>query len=360
MWIAEWSAQDFRNIAQARLQFSPEINVLYGDNAQGKTNVIEGISLFSQGRSFRCAKEREMIRFDAPFASLGVRALCEQDSRHEMALSLAFSKTQRICKKNGVPFSRLSEWIGNVQTVVFCPGHLSLVREGPSVRRSFLDLALLPHSGGYLEQIRTYRHVLEQRNALLRQMRKNPSVGAMMEEYNASLAKHGVAIAQKRAAYLERLCVCAKEILYDLSGKREELSLRYLGLLTEQGYFDAAKRHAEAELARQATLFGAHRDDFLVTLNGKEARSYASQGQQRSIALAMKMAEGELLRQRFSENPIFLLDDVFSELDGRRKEYIMHELHNRQVILTTCDSAVKGLWSNACVYEVEAGQYKKN
>ncbi len=358
MYVCEWQCKDFRNIESASLAFSPEINVLYGENAQGKTNVIEGISLFSQGRSFRSAKEREMIRFDAPFASLSMTVQAEKGKK---SLELVFSRTKRICKKNGVHLSRLSEWIGNVQTVTFCPGHLSLVSEGPSVRRGFLDLALLPHSGSYLEHLRAYRHVLEQRNALLRDAKKNPSLySSLIEEYNAQLAEYGVLLAKRRYAYLEKLCAHARNILYELSGKREELKLRYLGLLTKEDYLESARRHADAELFRQTTLFGAHRDDFYIGLNDREARVYASQGQQRSIAFALKMAEGELLRERFSQNPVFLLDDIFSELDGRRKEYIMHELKNRQVILTTCDSAVKELWQNACVYCVEAGQYRRN
>ncbi len=189
MKIEAWSATNFRNIQQAQLQFGEGVNVLYADNAQGKTNALEGIALFSHGRSFRGAKEREMIFYDAPFASLSLQA-CKKSGGVQtfQNLSLIFSKSKRICKKNGVHLPRLSEWIGNIQTVVFCPEHLHLVKDGPSVRRSFLDLALLAHQGVYLERLRNYRHVLEQRNALLKQSKFNECFyRSTIEEYKGQL-----------------------------------------------------------------------------------------------------------------------------------------------------------------------------
>ncbi len=363
MIITEYQLKDFRNIAEATLALGQGVNVLYGENAQGKTNLIEGITLFSQGRSFRGAKEKELIRFDCEAGMLQLQY--ETIGRKEpQTLEYHFTNTKRICRQNGANLSRLSELVGKLTTVVFCPKHLLMVSEGPALRRSFLDIGMMPFSPVYIENLKRYKGLLDERNACFKQLGMEvPGASLMFELITTQLIQASAVVARSRVNYLERISQHATHILRDLSGGREELTLRYDGILEEEEYKKVYQRLKQAEWQRGSTLFGCHRDDFEILINGKEARTYASQGQQRSIALALKMAEGELMKDYKGEYPIFLLDDIFSELDERRKQYIMQGIvsasDRRQVILTTCDESIQRLWSNATVYEIDNGRVKR-
>ncbi len=358
MQINQLELRNFRNIESASLTFCEGVNVLYGKNAQGKTNLAESIGLFSCGRSFRGAKEKEMISFDSSFAKM---KLSYTDSERTNLLEYDFSFKGRSCRKNGAHLCKVSEMVGSLQTVIFAPSHLSLVSGDPQQRRNFLDMALLPYSSRHIEDVRNYKRAVLQKNAYLKQLEQKKVLLQKEDDLLASLRiqmqEYGVRIAKRRKEYLTRLEECAKQILTELSEGKESLSLSYVGALTEEEYEENARRLFLAEQYRKTTLYGAHRDDFCVKINGKDAKDYASQGQQRSVALALKLAEGELLYQKEKEYPVFLLDDIFSELDEGRKKYIMQGLQNRQVILTTCDESVTKLWENARVYRVKNGTF---
>jgi DNA replication and repair protein RecF len=355
--IESLKLEHFRNIAHADLTFCDGVNVLFGNNAQGKTNLAESIALFSQGRSFRNAKEKEMIAFDCDMAKM---ALTFQDKERTHHLEYNFTEKKRFCKKNNAILTKISELVGCLQTVVFAPAHLSIVSGEPQMRRNFLDVALLPFSPSHIEDLRRYKQVLAQRNAYLKQKEELfTKDDALMASLKEQLCEIGVRIAQRRVAYLNKLQVYAASILSELSLGKEVLELQYIGATTKEEYLQNAQRLFLAEQYRKTSLFGAHRDDFTVLLNRRDAKDFASQGQQRSVALALKLAEGELLYQKEKEYPVFLLDDIFSELDTKRKHYVMQGLQNRQVILTTCDESVKNMWENACVYRVENGVFTR-
>ncbi len=360
MQITSLELWNFRNIAHASISFSEKVNVLYGKNAQGKTNLAESIGMFSYGRSFRGAKEKEMIAFDADAVRM---RLSYRDREKEHTLRYDFSESKRICQKNGANLTKVSELVGKLQTVIFAPSHLSLVSGEPLLRRNFLDMALIPYSASHIEDLRQYKRALLQKNAYLKQLAKEhheipiQKEDALLESLRAQLTALGVRIANRRKEYLEQLERCAKKILFELSDGKESLKLEYQGALTKEEYEANARRLFLAEQYRKTTLYGAHRDDFCVQINDKSAKDYASQGQQRSVALALKLAEGELLYQKEKEYPVFLLDDIFSELDEGRKRYIMQGLQDRQVILTTCDESVTKLWEDATVYSVENGVF---
>lgn len=367
MQVRQVSLCDFRNVARASISFSPGVNVLVGDNAQGKTNLLEAVYLFALGKSFRGAKEAELIRFGAAMteASLDFTA-----GGRDMCATLRFSGGRRAVELNRVRLARVSELVGEFRAVLFCPEHLSLIKEGPAVRRSYLDIAVSQLRPLYLRALQRYNVILRERNRLLKTADEQPRVfRETIGLWSAQLCEQAALLAGARAEYVAAVNAAAGAIFGDMTGERERPAFTYLPgfhLEAERALDPGAVKgrlwelltgNLEREKAAGATLWGVHKDDVLITLNGNSARLYASQGQQRSLALAMKLAEGEICAARTGERPVFLFDDVLSELDATRRAYLTREFAGRQVILTTCErTAAEGL-SSARVIEVQDGQY---
>lgn len=361
--------ENYRNIEGFSFVFDREINILYGKNAQGKTNVIEGIYLFGNGKSFRRAKEKDLIRYGCDCAQIGI-SYVDSVREHQMNYRV-FRESPKEISKNGIKIGRMSGFIGNFKAVLFCPEHLSIVKNEPAERRGFLDGAISQFHRPYLSALMEYKKLLEQRNALLKNHEKYRDGFLMtMEILSEKLALDAAFITEVRAGYLKRLFVLVNEYLSDMTGGKETVGFRYISAISD-GDIDSllereenARKYAmlfskdiQKEMILGTTLSGSHKDDFEICLNGRNAKYFASQGQQRSIALAMKLAEGELSKAEGGESPVFLLDDVLSELDRERKRYILSELHGRQVIITTCDeNDFKGV-SNAKKIYVENGTY---
>ena len=343
----------FRNIEQAALELDRGVNVLYGKNAQGKTNALEGIYLMAQGRSFRMGGESDLIRFGQRQSA--VRIWFETDGG-EMSLEMRYLQGgRRQCTVNDVPQKRLSEFIGHFRAVIFCPQHLSLVREGPSVRRAFADMALSQLSTAYLRDLQEYARILQQRNALIKNCREvNTAFAQSMEPWSVQLAQRAESISAKREEYLVRLGEYVRQIFSDMTDGCEVPDIRYTERKTAQEYEKLLCSNLEREVRQQTTLYGTHRDDYEIRLNGLSARQFSSQGQQRSLALAMKLAEGEISRDSTGEYPVFLLDDIFSELDAQQRAYIMDGLHDRQVVITSCERHPASSY-----YHVEDGHFTK-
>ncbi len=327
--------RDFRNIENACLEFSPGTNILVGSNAQGKTAAIEGIYLFARGKSFRSQHDTDMIRFDCDFATADMEF---NDGRRDHKMRIAYSRDgRRLCKHNGVDIKKLSEFIGHFRAVIFCPTHLSLVKDGPSVRRGFIDTAISQIKPSYISDLQKYNNILSQRNALIKNAYFQRDVfDATVEYWSAQLAREAEKISKKRADYVELLSEYADHFIGDMTDGREKLSLVYRHQKTEEEYFKELMSNHERELKYGSTLYGIHKDDVDILLGGHEARSFASQGQQRSIALALKLSEGEISKKECGSYPIFLLDDVLSELDNRRREYVLSGLSDRQTFITSC------------------------
>lgn len=346
--------RNFRNIAYAELEPSSGVTVLNGRNGQGKTNTLEGIFLFAGGRSFRTVHESELVKFGEEFSQID---MIYHDGKRDNTVSLRFLPRtgKRYCRRNGVPLTKLSEMMGHFRAVLFCPEHLAIVRDGPAVRRRFLDTALSQTDAVYLRSLQRYNAILAQRNALIKMARDQRDDGIFLSTaslWSEQLAEEAETISKTRCAYVERLSRQVASILTDMTAGREEVSLSYQSPRTKEEYLRLLTENTERELRFGATLYGTHKDDILIHLGGKEARAFGSQGQQRSIALAMKIAEGELSREATGDYPVFLFDDILSELDESRRQYLLSGIEGRQVIITSCDK----IETDCRVYEVEEGK----
>lgn len=338
---------DFRNVASAEVHFGEGVNILVGSNAQGKTNLLEAIYLFALGKSFRGAKEAELVRFGASLAALRLDFLA---GGREQTATIRFSGGRRSVELNRVKLRRMSELVGTFRAVLFCPEHLSLIKEGPAARRGYLDIAISQQRPMYLQALQRYNLALRERNKLLKQAEDNPRLFRdTVDLWSAQLAEQAAIIAPARLAYVREVEQAAARIFSEMTGERELPAFTYQGgfhLEADRCADPAAVRervyglltsHLDREIGAGSTLWGVHRDDIAIDLNGRSARLYGSQGQQRSLALAMKLAEGEICARMTGEKPVFLFDDVLSELDASRRAYLMREFADRQVIMTTCE-----------------------
>ena len=329
---------NFRNIADQKIEFCDGVNVICGDNAQGKTNALEGIYLHAACRSHRAAKDREMIGFSGDFARV---TLDYSSGGRENELDMTITSAGRkICRKNSLVIKRASDYIGNFRAVLFTPGHLSVVKDGPSERRNFLDSALCQLYPSYMAHLRDFNRLLLQRNRLLSMMASGEISGgdadANLDVWTEKLAFESEFVSRMRSDYTEKLSSIVADIFEDMTSGGEKVRLSYVGGHTADEYRELFSKARRKEIAAGTTLYGVHRDDIGIYLNENAVRAYGSQGQQRSVSLAMKLAEGEISKQITGEYPVFLLDDILSELDERRKSYIMSGLDKRQVIITAC------------------------
>lgn len=359
--------RSFRNTEEERVEFSDGVNVLLGGNAEGKTNLIEAVYLFALGRSFRGAREEEMMRFGSDFASA---SLFFTDNRRSdlQGLSILMQKgKRRRTEVNGVKINRLSEMMGCFRAVLFCPEHLALIKDGPSLRRGYLDVAISQFRPVYLSSLQKYHNILEHRNKLLKSAEDDrKTFDSMIEIWSEQLAHEAAVIALHREKYIKLVEDRVARCFSDMTGERERTEMRYVGSAGLEGYSDTAETervyrslmtsNIEREIRAGSTLWGIHKDDIDISINGRAARLYASQGQQRSLAIAMKLAEGDISLGETGETPVLLLDDVLSELDARRREYLLGEIKDRQVIISTCE---EGDYSGARVIRVEKGKYRE-
>ncbi len=343
MHVEHLSLKNFRNAIDSEIEFSKGVNVICGANAAGKTNILEAIFYFAAGKSFRNCKDRELITFGNDKGNISMRFF-GNNAKTKMSATLSKSGRRVIKIGESAPL-RMTEYIGRFRAVIFTPDHLSLVKGSPENRRRFLDLAISQSFPRYASTLSEYNRVLAQKNALLK---RGNVINELLEVYNEKLAALAGTITVNRRKYINRLECEAKKFLADMSGGKEELTLSYqtqAGDLETQEeikekYISLFAEKMEYEKDHFLAHYGAHKDDFSVVINKKSARMYGSQGQQRSAVLALKLAEGELSAKLTGEYPVFLLDDILSELDKDRKEYILSRITDRQVIITGCESEI--------------------
>ena len=338
---------DFRNMENERIDFSQGVNVIYGENAQGKTNILEGIYLFARGRSFRATKDKELIRFGKNIAYSRLE-FENQGGVTLLGVEIPSSKPKHFYR-NSIKVQRTSDIIGEFRSVLFCPSHLGIISDSPSVRRSFLDVAISQLRPVYIKLLAKYQNYLMNRNSVLKKEDKERD-SYLIDIYSEEMASLCADITEIRKEYIKKLDFWTKEFFNDMTLGKEVPSVRYDAdhSLDEDADKEAVKEkylslyfeNREREIRYGATLYGIHKDDIKIEINGKDSRLYASQGQQRSLALAMKMAEGEISREATGEYPVFLLDDVLSELDESRRKYILSSIDKRQVIITSCEPSV--------------------
>ena len=368
MYCKRISVESFRNIEACQVEFSPGVNILYGDNAQGKTNLIEAIFYASVCRSFRASGVGEMISFGKKKATISIDY--RDASRDNNIKIQLLGDNKKIAEKNHLKAERMSDIIGSFRAVLFCPEHLSLIKDGPSERRSYLDIAISRISQKYIRALQRYSYFLKQRNALIKSAYSNrEGFEATVDLWSEKLAEEAAYISAERYRFICRIAPFVNDALNRMTGERESTELIYRGSAglegeqyldteaTKQKYLTLFSSSHEREIATGATLWGIHKDDIEIKLNGKNARIFASQGQQRSLALALKLAEGEICKEEFGDYPLFLFDDVFSELDDTRRDSLILFGTDKQVIISTCEVAALGKLDAERKIRVENGKY---
>lgn len=337
----------FRNYADFTADFSPGVNVIWGENAQGKTNLLEAIGFLSGARSHRARGDKELISFDRDRGS--ITAEVTSRGRDFLLEAQLFRGARRRLFVNHVRCKTAAELGGIVQTVLFCPEDLALIRAGAAERRAFLDHAICQLRPRYAEALAQYHKLLDHKTRILRDWEKHPSLLDVLEDFNEAMARAGALVIHYRAHFVRKLAEKAAQIQTEFSGGRETLALDYATVATVRDPLGPTveicedlrrhqNSHARAEREARSCLSGPHKDDLAAQINGQPARQFASQGQTRTAALSLKLAERELFRDDTGQWPILLLDDVLSELDARRQDFVLRRITGGQVILTGCDA----------------------
>lgn len=341
MHICSLTVENFKNAEQETIRFSEGINVIYGSNASGKTNLLEAIFFFASSRSFRGCKEKDLIQFGKTFAKA---ELVFVSNELERSINLLLQKNERRqIFVNRMRVQKVAEYLGLFRAVVFTPDHLNLVKGSSPFRRKFLDIAICQSFPRYVSSLHEYQRLTEQKTALLKTERPDR---ALLEIYHERMAPLAAIITLNRNRYIRTLEESAAAFQAEMSGEKEKLELRYLSQSGEAtasleelktAYLNIFREKAEKEIQYGLPLYGPQKDDFEVLINGKNARTFGSQGQQRSAVLSLKLAEGELSQRLTGDYPVFLLDDILSELDDGRRKYILSKIPGKQVILTGCE-----------------------
>lgn len=349
MYVKSISFENYRNLRNIKYFPSKGINVICGDNAQGKTNFIEGLWLFTGGRSFRGAKDSELMTFGCRKARA---QLCFRSQERDQSLIIDISSGKRTAVLNDVTRSYMSQIIGCFCAVVFSPDHLTLIKSGPEERRNFIDAAICQLRPSYASVLSRYKRIMNERNALLKDIPRHRELEDTLDIWNERLANEGSLAAAERFRYVEKLRVLAERFYDGISDGKEELSISYktgYGGEKDMSREELKEKMLAALEKRQSddiycgfTTSGIHRDDLTVMINGREARSFGSQGQQRSAVLSLKLAEASVLKNEKGEAPVILLDDVLSELDPSRQSYLLNKLEGLQVFITCCDADITG------------------
>ena len=346
--------RDFRNISSSDIYFTNGVNLIKGDNAEGKTSVLEAVYVFARGRSFRTNKEAEIIKFGADKAKLDIEYA---DSRRKNKMSVSyFREEKRKLYKNGVNIRKTSEFIGNFRAILFTPDHLSLIKSAASDRRLFMDIALSQITPNYINYMRSYSILLGERNALLKDKNaEGKDASILFEVLGEEMAKEAAAITVLRSKYCEKLSSAVGGYFEKMTGGKEKTNVRYESCISEDKeelkdkkrvtelYYKKFTENKERELYFRTSLYGPQKDDIDIELNGYSSRRFCSQGQQRSLAIAMKLSEGDISAEVTGEYPVYLLDDISGELDEKRNGFFMSQLKDRQIIITSCSvSDTKG------------------
>lgn len=364
MKIISISYRNFRNLNNGGILPVDGINVICGNNAQGKTNLLEAIWLFTGGHSFRGNKDSELINLIKKDQPASLTAEFESGGRLQKAV-LNIDRGKRSSIINGIEKKTGSALIGKVCAVIFSPEHLLLVKEGPQRRRNFIDGALCQIKPGYAKVLSKYNRSLIQRNTLLKDISKHPELWETMDIWNERLVLTGAQVIYERMKYVDSLSPRVTEIYSGISKNREIAQISYEtlpGSSIEEisaAYREEIKKSEKTDLKLGFTSVGPHRDDLDILLNGISARSFGSQGQQRSAVLALKLAEADILEERIGEPPLILLDDVMSELDESRQDYLLNHLHKRQVFITCCSPETVNLMEKGRIFTVESGEVKQ-
>ena len=356
MIIKSLELSNFRNYESLHLDFSEGTNIFYGDNAQGKTNILESLYMISTTKSHRGVKDRDLIRFGQEEAHIRT-VLIKNDLDYQVDMHLRKNKTKGIAI-NGQRIRKASELIGLLHIVFFSPEDLSIVKDGPAQRRRFMDMELCQLDASYLHDLNHYNKIIEQRNKLLKDVWQFPQLADTLDVWDDQLATYGSRIITRRKEFIEELAQIVGSIHEKLSGGRERLVISYEPNSTAEELASDLRKSREKDKLTKNTNAGPHRDDFSFVGNDIDLRRFGSQGQQRTCALSLKLSEIELVTRLIGEKPVLMLDDVLSELDSRRQNYLMNTIGGIQTLITCTglDEFVNNRFEIDQVYHIENGQ----
>ena len=356
MYVSSLKLQDFRNIREVSLDFSPGINVFYGENAQGKTNVLESVYVAGTTKSHRTSRDREMIRIGEEESHIRMEVVRRAGS-FRIDMHLKKNKPKGVAV-GGVPLRRAGELFRLVHLVFFSPEDLGIIKNGPGERRKFLDIILSSIDNIYLKDLSLYQRCLTQRNHLLHDLFYHPDLLPSLDVWDAQLTEIGTRIIEKRKAFAADLEEAAAKIHERITGGTEKLKIFYEPNTAAEAFAEKLRAGRNTDLRMKTTCTGPHRDDFNVSANGYDLRLYGSQGQQRTAALSLKLSQIGILEEKTGERPILLLDDVLSELDRGRQTFLLESLENTQTFITCTglDEFVEKNFSIDCVFHVKDGK----
>lgn len=358
MYVKKLQLLNYRNYEELNIELSKGINIFVGDNAQGKTNILESIYYSSIGKSHRTNRDRELINWDKEEAYIKLHVSKERlDKNIEIKIFKDGKKGVRI---NSIKVNKISELIGVFNSVMFAPEDLKIVKESPGYRRKFLDIELCKLSSRYYFNLVQYNKVLDERNILLKKW--GVDISSMIDIYDEQLSKFGAFLIKERYKYINKLNDIGKIIHKRITSENEEINFKYITSVktvdnAEQEMREVLKKNLKSDIEKRSTGYGAHRDDFSVEINGVDVKNYGSQGQQRTAVLTIKFSSLDIIKEQTNEYPVLLLDDVLSELDLSRQKYILNSFSDVQTIITCTDiDGIKQYLKNgANIFKVKKG-----
>jgi DNA replication and repair protein RecF len=355
MIIKSLELENYRNYKSLKIEFDKGVNILYGDNAQGKTNILESIYVSATARSHKGARDKDIINFDSEEGH--IKTLLDKDGlerRVDMHLRRSKSKGVAVDK---VRIKKTAELLGILNVVFFSPEDLSIIKNAPAERRKFANMELCQLDQIYLYNLNNYNKIMTQRNNILKEINFRPDYRDMLSIYDSQLISYGKKLIARRHQFCDEMNSILESIHKSLSGNKEVLEMRYAPMVTEDEYEDRLKADTDRDIRYKMTSAGPHRDDFVFLSNGIDLRTYGSQGQQRTAALSLKLSEIELVKRITKDNPVLLLDDVLSELDSNRQTHLLNSIGDIQTIITCTglDDFVNNRFEYDKVFKVTEG-----
>ena len=358
MYVNSLELSKYRNYDDLNISFDPGITILYGDNAQGKTNILEALYIAGTTKSHRGSKDKDIIKFDEDESHIRLN-INKNDVGHKIDVHLRRNKNKYIAIDGG-SIKKSGELLGLINMIFFSPEDLSIIKNGPSQRRRFINLELCQLNKIYFYNYVNYNKALEQRNTLLKQIAFDKKLTDTLDLWDAYLVQYGTEVINERQHFIDQLNEIVKDIHHHLTGGREAIEIGYEMNVTTEDYEKVLQKKRDMDLKYQSTQTGPHRDDICFYVNGIDVRTYGSQGQQRTAALSLKLAEIELVKSLIHDTPVMLLDDVMSELDSNRRNYLLDSIKDIQTVVTCTgyDDFIKSRLTIDRIYEVVNGNIK--
>ncbi len=356
MYVKKISLKNYRNIERLDLELKNGVNIFYGQNAQGKTNLLESIYIGATGRSHRTHKDKELIKFGKDEAH--IRLEVQKETIFDKIDIHLKNDSKKGIAINNIPISKLGELFGYLNVVIFSPEDLSLIKQGPQERRKFIDMELCQINNIYYYNLSQYYKVLKQRNSLLKKISKNISLKDTLFVWDSQLIDFGIKIIETRELFIQKLNSISKKIHQDITNNKEILEIKYKPSVTIEEFKEKLEKNIDKDILYATTSYGPHKDDVLFFINDVNARDFGSQGQQRTASLSAKLAEIQLIEEEKGILPVLLLDDVLSELDKDRQKFLIKNIKNLQVIITCTgvEDVLKNLEEKCNIFYVSDGK----